>query len=178
VLGHCESGRQQQLRGGDSGDGDGQRDSGESDDYVYNERSGERGLREQLYRSGEGQLGVSGGLHERGIVQQFERDLHNDQWVRDLFRYCEPVRKQQLCGGTSGNPDGECNPGGADDYVHDERSRECGLQQQLHGCRNRRRERQCHRIYECRIVQQLWSDVYDDERHRHVLRDRESGGEY
>ena len=65
MLGDREPSWERKLRGG-AGDRDSERDAGQPDHHVHDESSGDRDLRHQLHGGGNGELGLSGCLHERG----------------------------------------------------------------------------------------------------------------
>jgi hypothetical protein len=174
VLGDREPGWERQLRGGGAGDADSERDPRSADDHIYDERSGERGLRGQLHGGGYGQFGPGGCVHQFRVVQQLGRYVHDDEWDGDVLGNREPVWQRQLRSGGFGDADGECDAGSADDYVYDERSGERGIRRQLHsGC--------CSQLgtggllHEFGRVQQLGRDVHDDERDGNVLGHRNPG---
>jgi hypothetical protein len=68
MLGDCEPAWEQQLRGGASDDANGECDASNPDNYVHHERSGKRGLRQQLRGGGDGEFGIGGRVHKfRGL---------------------------------------------------------------------------------------------------------------
>ena len=129
--------------------------SATADDHLHHQPTGECRLQQQLHGGGLGLERARGDLHQFRSVQQFRRNLHDDQRHGNLLGDRQPGRQLQLRGGGAGYEDRNRDSGPADDHVHHQPSGERCLQEQLHGGGYGRRQRERGDLHQFRSVQQF-----------------------
>jgi trimeric autotransporter adhesin len=102
LHGDRQPARQQRVFSGTTDHGEHRCHPDRAEHQLHDERSRQRGLWHELHGGGQCQFRPGGGVHERGLVQQWERDLHHDEWHRNVHCNGQPTGQQRLPGSLSG----------------------------------------------------------------------------